>query len=128
MNNEKKNINSAECKSDETKIAKLSLYSKQTIDRGSILRCKGNYPYEEVVDFLICEPFTLEQNGARLVVASGYKAGLTICILPIESMPDGVRFGLKADWLKNNWNKWCYECSTDDVWIVENFVPKLPTT
>jgi hypothetical protein len=107
-------------------ITKLSLYSKQSIRRGSILRCKGNYPYEEVVDFLVCEPFTLEKNGARLVVSSGYKAGLTLCVLPNESIPDGCGFGLKADWLISNWNKWCYECYIDDVWVIENYIPELP--
>ena len=106
-----------------TEITKLSLYSKQNVQRGSILRCKGIYPYEEVVDFLVCEPFTLEENGARLVVASGYKAGLTMCILPIESMPVGVGFGLETDWLKNNWNKYCYECSIEDIWVIENYIP-----
>jgi hypothetical protein len=110
-------------------INKLSVYSKQNIQRGSILRCKGNYPYEEVVDFLVCEPFTLEKHGARLVVASGYKAGLTMCILPIESMPDGVRFGLNANWLKENWFKWGYvDCPIEDVWIIENYIPELPSS
>jgi hypothetical protein len=110
---------------NEQGFTKLSLYSEQNIQRGSILRCKGNYPYEDVVDFLICEPFTLEKCGARLVVASGYKAGLTLCILPSESIPEGVAFGLKTDWLISNWNKWCYECSIDDVWILENYIPQL---
>jgi hypothetical protein len=107
-------------------VSKLSLYSNPEIQRGSILRCKGSYPYEDVVDFLICESFILDKNGYRLVVSSGYKAGLTLCILPDESIPDGVRFGLKTDWLISNWNKYCYECSIDDVWIVENFIPEFP--
>jgi hypothetical protein len=107
-------------------INKLSIYDKKEIPRGSILRCKGSYPYEEVVDFLICESFSSTDNGCRLVVSSGYKAGLTLCILPEESIPDGFRFGLKADWLKDNWNKYCYECSIDDVWIIEDFIPELP--
>jgi hypothetical protein len=107
-------------------INKLSLYSEQQIQRGSILRCKGSYPYEEVVDFLVCESFDLDKNGYRLVVSSGYKAGLTLCILPDESIPDGLSSGLKTDWLISNWNKYCYECSIDDVWIIENFIPEYP--
>jgi len=107
-------------------ISKLSLYSKPEIQRGSILRCKGSYPYEDVVDFLICESFISSEKGFRLVVSSGYKAGLTLCILPIESIPDKFRYGLKTEWLKSNWNKYCYECSIDDVWIIEDFIPEFP--
>jgi hypothetical protein len=80
-------------------IHKLLTYSKKNIPRGSILRCKGSYPYEEVVDFLICETFSATDNGYRLVVSSGYKAGLTLCVLPKESIPDGFKFGLRTDWL-----------------------------
>ena len=108
-------------------ICKLTLYTKHIIRRGSILRCKGYYPYEDVVDFLVCESFTLEENGYRLVVSSGYKAGLTLCVLPTESMPDGLSFGIQTDWLISNWNKYCYECSINDVWIIERYIPEIPS-
>jgi hypothetical protein len=107
-------------------IYKLLTYSKE-IERGFILRCKGDYPYEEVVDFLVCEPFTLERKGARLVVASGYKAGLTFVVLPAESLPSEDRFGLNTEWLKENWSKWGYcDCPIEDVWVLEGYMPKLP--
>ncbi len=107
-------------------ITRLSEYRKKQIERGCILRCKGNYPYEEVVDFLICESFLLTEEGYRLVVSSGYKAGLTLCILPKDSIPVGYSFGLDKNWLQSNWNKWCYECSITDVWVIENYIPVWP--
>jgi hypothetical protein len=112
-----------------TNIKRLCSYSGPSIQRGTILRCPGSYPYEEVVDFLVCEPIpvydTDRGKGARLMVASGYKAGLTLVVLPGESKPDEFH-GLKTEWLKANWNKWVYECPMEDVWVVENFVPEMP--
>lgn len=57
--------------------------SNKDLVRGTILRCKGNYPYEDYVDFMVIE----QQERYSLLVISGYKAGLTFVQLPLESIP-----------------------------------------
>ncbi len=102
---------------------KLSEYPNNYIERGMILRCKGTYPYEEIVDFLICEPFCYEddENGYMLIVCSGYKAGLKFCQFPNSSIPEGFCMGLDRNWLIKNWEKYgYYDCKIEDVQILEN--------
>ena len=36
-------------------MKKLIDYTETSIPRGTIFKCKGIYPYEEVVYFLLCE-------------------------------------------------------------------------
>ena len=55
------------------------------IPSGALLRCKGRYPYESIVDFLVFDAIALADAGFGLLVASGYKAGLVRQILPLES-------------------------------------------
>ncbi|CAL1517077.1 Imm45 family immunity protein [Chitinophaga sp. MM2321] len=108
-----------------TKSIKLINYTEENIERGMILRCKGKDPYEEVVDFLICE--LSSDDGYQLVVSSGYKAGLAYVILPRESVPEGFRFGLATAWLLANWHIWGYiDCPLEDVWLLENSTPAYP--
>jgi hypothetical protein len=103
-------------------MQKLIDYSEETLFRGLILRCKAQYPYEEVVDFMICETYE-EDSGFTLNVVSGYKAGLRFVILPKESSDD--RLGINATWLRNNWEKWGYnDCAVKDVLVIETTVPK----
>ena len=88
-------------------IVRLNEYGKD-LSRGKVLRCKGSYPYEESVDFMIVELPDEKENYALMVI-SGYKAGLVYSRLPGESIPagnDGYALGL--DWLKSNWSKWGY--------------------
>ncbi|MCL1992125.1 MAG: Imm45 family immunity protein [Spirochaetes bacterium] len=104
---------------------KLINHSKD-LERGMIIRCKGECPYEEVVDFLICE--TPEPDfGYTLMVISGYKAGLKLVTLPKDSLPnENSGYAINVNWLKNNWHKWGYnDCLLEDVWIITNSVPKL---
>ena len=111
-------------------VIKLTEYKEETIGRGTLLRCKGQYPYEEVVDFLVCESrLVCESDAYVLIVASGHKAGLPFCCLPKESIPviPGQRYGCLTKWLIENWTKWGYgDCSVEDVWIVENSIPNYP--
>lgn len=65
-------------------ISKLVNYQDNLV-RGTILRCQGRYPYEEIVDFMVAE--ILGQNDYALTVISGYKTGLTLVVLPPESRP-----------------------------------------
>lgn len=96
------------------------------IERGIIIRCKSRYPYEDVVDFLVCESYD-SSVGYTLMVISGYKAGLKLVILPQESAPtSNPGFVISGQWLKNNWYKWGYtDCPVEDVWIVKNKQPQL---
>lgn len=95
------------------------------IERGMIVRCKGKYPYENVVDFLVCESYDINV-GYTLMVASGYKAGLRFVVLPEESMPcNNPGYAISTGWLKESWNKWGYtDCLIDDVWIIQNEPPQ----
>ena len=79
------------------KFIKLVDYEEAISERGAILRCRGLPPYEEIVDFLVCE--TVGSNSFQLVVSSGYKAGLRFCVFPKESIPDDYVTGLKTQWL-----------------------------
>ena len=93
---------------------KLTNFKENIIWRGAILKCKGKYPYEDIVYFLVCEI----QETYALVIISGHKAGLIYTYFPKESIPDGYRLGLGSDWLKTNWNKWGYiDCDIEDVYI-----------
>ena len=104
---------------------KLIDYPEEVIERGILIRCKGKYPYEEVVDFLLCE--SKSKNCLQLVVATGYKAGLTFCYLPEESIPKDRGFGCLTKWLIENWEKWGYfDCPLENVWLIENSVPNYP--
>jgi hypothetical protein len=95
--------------------------SKEDLVRGSILRCKGKYPYEDYVDFMVIE----QQRQYALLVVSGYKAGLTFVQLPPESIPKANEgYAVDIEWLKLNWNKWGYiDCPVDDVHIIYKDAP-----
>lgn len=98
----------------------------EDIGTGIIFRCKGAYPYEEVVDFMVCE--TIGESVCTLMVVSGYKAGKPRQVLPVESVPQGKRFGIKIDWIKANWSEWFYpECPIEEVWIIHGRVPEFPS-
>ena len=105
---------------------KLIDYKELTIERGTLLRCLASYPYEAVVDFLVCDPRS-KHKGCRLIVASGYKAGLILCDLPVESHTTEQLYGINTHWLQKNWNKWVYlGCPVDKVLLVENDEPFYP--
>jgi hypothetical protein len=93
--------------------------------RGDILRCKGRWPYEKLVDFMIVETLVEGVLLYSLLVASGYKAGLIFTRLPIESIPEeNEGFAVNTSWLRDNWMKWGYfECPLEDVYILENLPP-----
>lgn len=75
--------------------------------RGDILRLPENYdlgPGSGPVDLLVYDPHD-DTCGLGLMVVSGYKAGLTWSILPIESRRiDAICIDM--DWLKRNWDVW----------------------
>ena len=108
------------------KWIRLSDFEEDEIRRGSLLRFPAQYPYEPIVELMVFEANDSER-GLGLMVSSGYKAGLTLVILPFESRPED-KSGLMSQWLVNNWHKWVYpETNVREVWLTENRkTPKLP--
>ena len=106
-------------------IYKLVDY-KNNLERGLVLRCKGKYPYEEIVDFIITESY-MEDKGYSLYIDSGYKAGLRFVILPKESIPTGDSgYAIDTNWLINSWDKWGYfDCPINEVLVVIKDLPNL---
>lgn len=98
------------------------------IERGQIIRCKGNYPYEGVVDFMVCESYETD-CGYSLFVLTGSKAGIRLVVLPEESIPvENLGYAIDTAWLKQNWNNWIYpDCRLGDVWIIKPVIPELPS-
>jgi len=92
------------------------------LSRGSILRCRGIFPYEDLVDFMIIETPD-EQRAYSLLVSTGYKAGLIFAKLPMESIPaENSGYAVNLQWLIDNWPKWGYfECPLDEVYILEGY-------
>jgi len=95
---------------------------EEYLPRGTVFRLPGEYPYEDVVDFMVFDP-EQEGEGQGLIVTSGYKAGLILVILPKESAGEGSRT-LSRKWVVENWSHWIYpECDVSDV-VVSCGYPK----
>lgn len=106
------------------KKGKLINYT-ESLRRGTTLRCKGIWPYEEIVDFMVIEWLWSDDDKQTyaLLVSSGFKAGLVFSILPKECVSD-VGYGVSTEWLKANWADWGYfDCLIDDVYLLERGVP-----
>ena len=86
---------------------------------------KEKYPYEAIVDFLVCETPDSGAKTFQLIVISGFKAGAKYYQFPEESLPkDRSRYGLSTHWLRDNWYKYGYiDCPLEDVYIYESQVP-----
>lgn len=90
------------------------------LPHGTVLRLLGKYPYEDIVDFMVFDPLR-DDKGQALIVSSGYKAGLLLVVLPVESLGDGHRT-IDRDWLIKNWAHWVYpECDVNDVYICDAY-------
>lgn len=95
----------------------------EDLERGLILRCKGQPPYEEYVDFMIIEQKE-EQRVYGLMIISGYKAGLMYVTFPKEAT-SLKGFDLSYEWVKSNWPNWGYiDCTLDNVYVIERLTPK----
>lgn len=108
------------------KWQKLITFEQEAIRLGSVLRLPAKYPYESVIEFLVFEP-NETGYGLGLMVRSGYKAGLTLVVLPADSQPENSR-GLSTQWLIKHWHEWVYpDCPVEQVWLNEQpRVPRLP--
>lgn len=107
-------------------MEKLINYKEDIISRGSILRFKAVYPYEDYVDIMLIEN-TDKASNHSLIISSGHKAGLILLRLPLESEANDF-IGVKKDWLIKNWEYWIYpECHINNVYIMRNYpTPKNP--
>jgi hypothetical protein len=87
--------------------------------RSVVLRFPAQYPFEDVVDFMIIE----EPNsplGLKLICCTGYHAGQTELVLPIEAKHGNG--GLSVNWIKENWQKWVYcQCSLNEVSYIKHY-------
>jgi len=93
---------------------------KTNIQRGTILRCTGKYPYEKTVDFMLIEYPNDQMRQYALLVVSGYKAGLIFVVFPHEAN-DMERSGINSTWLTSNWLQWGYsDCDLVNVLLVLN--------
>lgn len=100
---------------------KLIDYEETTISRGTVFRLPATWPYEEWVDFMLFETQD-DERPYGLMVSSGYKAGLFLIKLPIEST-SSEGFGLSTKWVINNWGNWIYpECNVEDVYILNAYI------
>ncbi|PTQ90961.1 Imm45 family immunity protein [Agitococcus lubricus] len=104
----------------------LNDYPQPVIAVGSVFRLPAAYPYESVVDFLVFNPREADY-GLGLMVSSGYKAGLTLVILPLASQGTWSQ-GIDKAWLIANWSTWVYPpCTVDKVWLCpQTRTPRLP--
>ena len=101
---------------------KLIDYKENDLWRGTILRFRGKYPFEEIVDFMLVDiPYV--ESGFAFICISGYYAGTLEFELPKEARNANAR-SISVNWLINNWNTWVYsECSIQEVFILEANVP-----
>ena len=101
---------------------KLIDHKREELWRGTILRFKGKYPFEEIVDFMLVDIPCVESSFA-VVCISGYHAGETECYLPKEAKNVSTH-SISRSWLIKNWNKWIYpDCPIQDVLILKSQVP-----
>lgn len=90
---------------------------------GTVFRFPGKYPYEDIVDLMMFDDYLNSNNELRLVVTTGFKAGLVniIATFPREAYVEGSG-GINAVELKKNWKDWVYDdCEVDDVFVIQNY-------
>jgi hypothetical protein len=106
---------------------KLVDWTGGALRRGAVLRLPAHYPYERIVDFLVYDPIDRDR-GLGLMVDSGYKAGLTLVVLPKESAGAYNGSCICPVWLAGNWSTWVYpETLVENVFISSRRpVPRLP--
>lgn len=95
----------------------LSLNKELRLSRGSLLRFRASYPFEDEVIMMICEaPDTRSSLG--LMTISGYKAGIN-CYVVFPDMARRDDATISAHWLCENWCQWVWpEGSLDEVWVL----------
>lgn len=86
---------------------------------GAVFRVRGEWPYEEVVDFMLFRN-TVEANPFGLIVTSGFKAGSILVLLPGDCCAG--EGGISRDWIVDNWSRWVYpQCDVADVYVADGY-------
>ena len=98
----------------------LSKSKEDVFSIGTVFRCKGEYPHEEIVDFILIN-YPHFPSGHALIVASGYKAGHTVVALPAEAMYPNT-YGISVQWVKENWKKWIYSVGPKTVFYTKHYI------
>lgn len=89
----------------------------ESLWRGDVIRLAHNYDLgsgSPPVDLIVYDPHC-DDAGLGLLVVSGYKAGLTLSVFPVQSSLPGQR-SLEVSWLIEYWDSWfCYTHETDEA-------------
>lgn len=89
--------------------------------RGVVFRFTAQYPFEEIVDFMMIEDHESE-SFYKIICSSGYHSGQTEVVLPKES--EHSTGGISVAWLQKNWNEWIYpHCPLEKVKYIERYPP-----
>lgn len=103
------------------KWQKLTSLKNVALGHGAIIRTPGKWPHEDIVDLMVFDAQDAGRMG--LIVDSGYKAGLMLCVFPPESTA-GQPHSVLSGWLRKNWRKWVYESSSSAVAVCRKGRPK----
>ena len=80
--------------------------------------------YNEVWRDLMVYDCLKDGYGMGLLVITGHHSGTPVVYLPKES-GGGHKGAVSAVWLRDNFAEWVYECSIDEVYILDR--PESPT-
>lgn len=95
------------------------LTGEDEIAAGSVFRVKAEWPYEEIVDFMLLY-LPSESSTHALIVCTGMKAGRVLIKLPPEADCGGR--AISKDWLIRKWDEWVYpQCAIEDVLVARRY-------
>lgn len=77
------------------------LIDSAPIQIGQRFRCKGKYPYEDVVDFMVVKSLK-DASSRQLLVTSGFMAGIVHCDIPKEAVNDWG--AIDRAWMIEHWS------------------------
>ncbi|WP_025842207.1 Imm45 family immunity protein [Asaia platycodi] len=104
-------------------FVKLIELENKYLTRGSVFRLPAKYPYESIVDFMVCENLA-SVSRFSLMVTTGYKAGIIFQNFPLESLYDNC--SISVGWIVENWDEWIYpECTVENVFVSDGYVPNM---
>lgn len=101
---------------------KTLLEYTEPIYRGYIIR---RFPHDaalETLDFLVCEVMGIEDISAILMQMNGYKAGMSVAMLPFSSIGAmKIKTSIDPHWLVEHWESLIDEKSytIENVYIIE---------
>jgi hypothetical protein len=93
---------------------RLIEYAEEVFWCGAVFRCRGAYPFEETVDFMLTEANS-EKTKFAIYCISGYYAGTLKTVLPDDALSI-EHTAIKTNWVMDNWKTYIYEdCSINEV-------------